>query len=202
MFVKINKSSGLIEYDDNKNTFWEGDIIFRSNEKDIVILGSAHKLSAEERSNIITEILNKYFFGNYINRDDYIYMYKLKNRNAEKREEDNMTGKSFPILSETIIELPKNIEEDERITQFRNIYMHLKLAVKEAMQKDKDILDDIDYEFYGTILEYRRYKSILNNLIPDFEYSLSNLCGRKLEIEYISKYKSKKTIFSFRIKEV
>lgn len=201
MFVKINKSSGLIEYDDN-NTFWEGDIIFRSDEKDIVILGSAHKLSAEERSNIITEILNKYFFGNYINRDEYIYMYKLKNRNVEKREEENVKGRSFPILSETIIELPKNIEEDERITQFRNIYMHLKLAVKEAMQKSRYVLDDIDYDFYGTFLEHRRYKSILSNLIPDFEYSLSNLCGRKIEIEYISKYNSKKTTFSFRIKEV
>lgn len=201
MYVKINKSIGLIEYDDNSNC-WEADIIFRTDVKDIVLLGTAHKLTSEERSNIITEILNKYYFGNYINRDSYLYMYKLKNRNEEKSEENNTIGKSFPILAETIIELPKNVEENKNITQLRSIYKYLKLAVEEALSDNKSVIDDIDYEFSGTYFEYRRYKTIIKNLLPDFEYYLTQMYGNKIKIEYTSKFKIKKGIFSFRIKEV
>lgn len=61
MYVKINKSSGIINYDDGRDS-WEADIIFLSNEKEVVLLGTTHRLNDEERSNIITEILNKYCF--------------------------------------------------------------------------------------------------------------------------------------------
>ena len=154
MYVKINKSIGLIEYDDNSNC-WEADIIFRTDVKDIVLLGTAHKLTSEE-----------------------------------------------PILAETIIELPKNVEENKNITQLRSIYKYLKLAVEEALSDNKSVIDDIDYEFSGTYFEYRRYKTIIKNLLPDFEYYLTQMYGNKIKIEYTSKFKIKKGIFSFRIKEV
>ena len=61
MYVKINKSNGLIQYDNDVNS-WEADIIFLLDDKEVILLGTSHRLNDEERSNIITEILNKYFF--------------------------------------------------------------------------------------------------------------------------------------------
>ncbi len=59
--IYINKSSSLIEYDDD-NTVWTAGIIFDSEKREVLLLGTARCLSDIERSNIITEILNKYFF--------------------------------------------------------------------------------------------------------------------------------------------
>lgn len=59
--IYINKSNSLIEYDDDKN-FWTADAIFDSNKKEVLIVGTTWCLNDIERSNIITSILNKYFF--------------------------------------------------------------------------------------------------------------------------------------------
>lgn len=59
--IYINKSNSLIEYDDDKN-FWTADAIFDSNKKEVLIVGTTWRLTDIERSNIITSILNKYFF--------------------------------------------------------------------------------------------------------------------------------------------
>ncbi len=59
--IYINKSSSLIEYDDD-NTAWTAEVIFDSEKKEVLLLGTTRCLTDIERSNIITEILNKYFF--------------------------------------------------------------------------------------------------------------------------------------------
>lgn len=129
-------------------------------------------------------------------------MCKLKNRNLDKNEELNIKEKSYSMLAETIIQLPRNIGENETITEFRNIYFNLKLAVEEAKVNKKILVDDTDYNFYGNYVNYKKYSKVLSNLIPEFEYALSKLYGKKLEIECESKYRKKEAVFSFRIKEV
>lgn len=61
-YVKINRSSNEIKYDDNIS-IWSADIIFEVNQKAVYIYGTSKALSDTERSNIITEILNKFFFN-------------------------------------------------------------------------------------------------------------------------------------------
>ncbi len=129
-------------------------------------------------------------------------MYKLKNRNLDKNEELNIKGKAYSMLAETIIQLPKNISENENITEFRNIYFNLKLAVEDAKANKKILVDDTDYNFYGNYVDFRKYSKIISNILPEFEYALSNLYGKKIKIEFTSKYKKKEAMFSFRIKEV
>lgn len=69
-YVKINRSSSEIKYDDNKN-MWSADIIFDVYQRAIYIYGTSRTLTETERSNVITEILNKFFFN---------YMYKINLR--------------------------------------------------------------------------------------------------------------------------
>lgn len=203
MSVKINSSSGVIEYDDD-TIKWVADMIIDEQSRSVILLGTAHKLTSNERSDVITAILNKLAFGSYFNRRDYIYEYKLKNRNLEKKKEenDNSVDESLPMLAEIILELPKNSNECNQITYFRNIYNNIKLAVEEAISMNKYVIDDIDFEFFGSLVIFKRYKAILKHLIPIFKQELLKMSGRKIEIELITKYTFKKKTFSFRVKEV
>ncbi len=59
--VSISKSTSEIKYDDEVN-MWYADIIFNVYDKNILIYGTTRKLTDKERSDIITELLNKYYF--------------------------------------------------------------------------------------------------------------------------------------------
>ncbi|MBO5477695.1 MAG: hypothetical protein J6A15_08095 [Clostridia bacterium] len=65
-YVKINRSSSEIKYDDDKN-MWSADMIFDIPQRSINIYGTTRTLTENERSNIITEILNRFFFD-YMNK--------------------------------------------------------------------------------------------------------------------------------------
>ena len=84
-YVKIDKSSGILQYDDSK-VKWDADIIFNVSNKEILIYKTTRKLTNQERNNIITKIINMYAFGNYFNNEPGILYCKLKNRGLEKKE--------------------------------------------------------------------------------------------------------------------
>lgn len=207
--VNINRSSSEIKYDDDKN-MWSADIIFDVYQKSIYLYGTTRTLTDVERSNIITEILNKFFF-NYINKinlkdylyfEDNVYLCKLKNRGLEKKEELKQQGTSYSILGETIMELPKHPLENSIISDIRNIYLYLKLAVEEGIQKNSMVFDSIPFEFEGDSHRYKRMLKILEELIPEFEdYLTKYLCGQVNISISKGKLRNKKAVVFIKIKE-
>lgn len=128
-------------------------------------------------------------------------MYKLKNRNLFKKEEYNIKERSYSMLGETIIELQRNLEENETIMAFRNIYLNLKLAVEEARKNNVCLDATVECRLFGNYKEYRRCKNIVINILPEFEYALSKLLKRKIKIEYEASNKEKEATFKFVLKE-
>jgi len=208
-YVKINRSSSEIKYDDDKN-MWSADIIFDVYQKSIYLYGTTRTLTEVERSNIITEILNRFFF-NYINKinlkdylyfEDNVYLCKLKNRGLEKNEELKKQGMSYSILGESIIELPKHPLENSIITDIRNIYFYLKLAVEEGIKTNSMVFDSIPFEFEGDSHRYKRMLKILEELIPEFEdYLTQYLCGQVNISISKGKLRNKKAVVFIKIKE-
>ena len=208
-YVNINRSSSEIKYDDDKN-MWSADIIFDVYQKSIYLYGTTRALTKTERSNIITEILNRFFF-NYINKvnlkdylyfEDNVYLCKLKNRGLEKKEELKQQGMSYSILGESIIELPKHPLENSIISDIRTIYLHLKLAVEEGIKTNSMVFDSIPFEFEGDSYRYKRMLKILEELIPEFQEALSQLlCGKVIISINKGKLRNKKAVVFIKIKE-
>ncbi len=128
-------------------------------------------------------------------------IYKLKNRGLGKKEEKKIKEISYSMLGEDIIELPKNDFECEKISEFRSIYLNLKIAVEDAKIEKKILNDDIKFKFEGTILDFKKYRKILDDLIPEFSHSLSKLYGRDICIKYSGKLNKGKSIVTFTLKE-
>lgn len=91
------------------------------------------------------------------------------------------------MLGEDIIELPKNESECKEISEFRSLYLNLKIAVEEAKREKRALNDTVDFIFEGTFLEWSRYNKILNDLTPEFIDSLSKLYGKTINIKHIGK---------------
>ena len=201
MSVKIYKSSNYIKYDDNID-IWEGDIIFNVTKYCVDIYGTSRELNDTERSNIITEILNRYAFGSYLDREEDIYMSKLRNRGLEKYEELGLEEKySYSMLGETIIELKENEDECDAIKSLRNIYLNLKISAKE-IEKGYRLRDILVFNVDSNSIEYNKLKKILLFLVPEFETGLSNITKRNMEIKVLdNKYSKRNQLFCIRLRE-
>ena len=119
--VKIDKSSGILQYDDSK-VKWDADIIFDVSNKEIIIYRTTRKLTNQERNNIITKILNLYAFGNYFVNEPGILYCKLKNRGLEKKEENFSNTRSYSIIGEEVLELSNNSDDCEIVKTLINLY--------------------------------------------------------------------------------
>lgn len=201
MSVKIYKSSNYIKYDDNID-IWEGDIIFNVTKYCVDIYGTSRELNDTERSIIITEILNRYAFGSYLDREEDIYMSKLRNRGLEKYEELGLEEKySYSMLGETIIELKENEDECDAIKSLRNIYLNLKISAKE-IEKGYRLRDILVFNVDSNSIEYNKLKKILLFLVPEFETGLSNITKRNMEIKVLdNKYSKRNQLFCIRLRE-
>lgn len=180
--VKIKKDERRISYDSEK-FMWEADIDFDKFKEDIIIKGTTRELTDEERSNVIIAILNTHFFCKSSNYIPKLYLYKLKNRGLEKYEEKKQKSKSYSMLSEYIIELPKADKENVVISNLKTLYLNLRLEVKEA-KEEKRTLSSVPFEIYGNLFEYHNYLRIMQNIKEEFEYALSKIYGKKLTIGF------------------
>ncbi len=203
--MKISKSSSLIEYDDN-NTSWDADIVFDIANKSIDIIGTTRVLSDKERDNIITEILNKFAFGNYFNYEPYIWKCKLKNRGMEKNEELNSKCRSYTIIGEEVLLYPKREDDCDMVKALRNLFTNLKNEAKEYKIRLKRHSNkkeqSISFDFYGKKNEYKLFKEILNEIKWEYEKELSKIIKHKIRLEVFNgKYKDSKATSIFIIKE-
>ena len=136
--VKILKSSGEIFYDDNKN-YWKADISWNIPCKKITIFGTTRALTDKERSNIITKLLNKFYFGNYLDYENDIYLCKLYNRDMSKKEEQDVEDMSYSILGEYILELPQSDDANQIVKDMRNLFVNMRIWVKESINRKEKI---------------------------------------------------------------
>lgn len=190
--VKINLSSSYIEYDDGKD-FWNADILYVYNEqeegKEIRIIGTTRTLTDEERNNIIIELLNKFAFGNYLQKEYELWKCKLKNRGLEKKVElgckDEM---SYSIIGEEVLELSGNVNDCEIVRVLREIYLNLRIqAVEYKNNLESKIItayktpwNSISFNFEGTRYEYNTICKILNSIKHEFEDAISKHINHKI----------------------
>ena len=200
--VRILKSSGEIFYDDNKN-YWKADISTNIPNREINIFGTTRQLSDEERSNIITEILNKFCFGNYLNSERDIYLCKLKNRGMSKKEEQNIEDMSYSILGEYIIELPQNNDANSIVKDMRNLFINIRIWVKECLNRKEKISSTPPFKVYGKKREMKIFLNMFNSIKNEFEYYFFKMTGKEIEIKCIeNKMINGKATVIFDVKEV
>ena len=200
--VKILKSSGEIFYDDNKN-YWKADISTNIPNREINIFGTTRELTAEERSNIITQILNKFCFGNYLDKERDIYLCKLKNRGMSKKEEQNIEDMSYSILGEYIIELPQNSDANPIVKDMRNLFINMRVWVKESLNRKEKISCTLPFKIYGKKREMKIFLNMFNSIKNEFEYYFFFFFGKEVEIKYVSSdIINEKATVIFEVKEV
>lgn len=200
--VRILKSSGEIFYDDNKN-YWKADISTNIPNREINIFGTTRQLSDEERSNIITEILNKFCFGNYLNSERDVYLCKLKNRGMSKKEEQNIEDMSYSILGEYIIELPQNNDANSIVKDMRNLFINIRIWVKECLNRKEKISCTLPFKIYGKKREMKIFLNMFNSIKNEFEYYFFKMTGKEIEIKCIeNKMINGKATVIFDVKEV
>lgn len=215
--VKIDKSSSYIEYDDGKDA-WNAMILFdltedkqENKEKEIILLETTRILKNRERNNIITEILNKYAFGIYLNKEYGIWKAKLKNRGLEKKVELGYKDqKSYSIIGEEVLELPENDNDCEMVKSLRSVYLNLRTQAVEYKKNLKNSItvshktpwNYIKFNFEGTKSEYKLLCKILKSIKDEIEDALSKYIKHSISLEILSgNFKDKKATIDFLIKE-
>lgn len=185
--VKISKSSSYIEYTSDKVT-WNADIYFNLQEREIQIFGTTRTLSDKERDDIITEILLKYAFGNYINRETDVWKCKLKNRNQEKYEERKEDKMSYSLIGEKVLEYEVSNKDNPLILLLKNVYTNLKIETADMYERKKHVTT-LEFKFSGTKSEYKICLKILEYIIKEIENELNIYTNSKLNLSFIkSKY--------------
>ncbi len=200
--VKIDKASSYLKYENN-NTSWTADIITNVYDKEIILLGTTRVLTNNERDDIITEILNKYAFGNYLNKEDGIWKCKLKNRGLEKYEEIKQNDmRSYSILTEEIVDYSKRQDDCDMLKVLRTLYLNLKIEVTENI-KIKKIPQKtrLEFTFNGKKSEYKLFLDIISYIKEEFEDALSRYAKKNVYIKIIKgKLNDKKANTLFIIK--
>lgn len=200
--VKILKSSGEIYYDDNTN-YWRADISFNVPNKEIIIYGTTRSLTDIERSNIIIEILNKYYFGSYLDYENDIYLCKLKNRGMSKKEEQNEEDMSYSILGEYVMELPQNDNANQMVKDIRNLFINMRIWVNESLRRKEEICCTLPFKIFGEKRELKRFLKIMKNITKEFEYYFFKMTNKEVKITCIDdKIINGKPTVIFEIKEV
>lgn len=200
--VKILKSSGEIFYDDNKN-YWKADISWNIPCKKITIFGTTRALTDKERSNIITKLLNKFYFGNYLDYENDIYLCKLYNRDMSKKEEQDVEDMSYSILGEYILELPQSDDANQIVKDMRNLFVNMRIWVKESINRKEKISCTLPFKIYGKKREMKIFLKMFNSIANEFEYYFFKMTGKEVEIKCIeSKMINGKATVIFDIKEV
>lgn len=202
--VKIDKSSGILQYDDSK-VKWDADIIFDVSNKEIIIYKTTRKLTNQERNNIITKIINMYAFGNYFNNEPGILYCKLKNRGLEKKEEIFSKTKSYSIIGEEVLELPSNPDDSEIVKTLRNLYLNLKILAcenKKKRKKNHDAVSSLEFEIFGNRIKSNNLYKIIIDIKNEIEDAISKYINDPINIEIIKgKTVKDKTNIMFFIKE-
>ena len=200
--VKILKSSGEIFYDDNKN-YWKADISWNIPCKKITIFGTTRALTDKERSNIITKLLNKFYFGNYLDYENDIYLCKLYNRDMSKKEEQDVEDMSYSILGEYILELPQSDDANQIVKDMRNLFVNMRIWVKESINRKEKISCTLPFKIYGKKREMKIFLKMFDSIAYEFEYYFFKTTGKEVEIKCIeSKMINGKATVIFDIKEV
>ncbi len=203
-YVKIDKSSGILQYDDSK-VKWDADIIFNVSNKEILIYKTTRKLTNQERNNIITKIINMYAFGNYFNNEPGILYCKLKNRGLEKKEEIFSKTKSYSIIGEEVLELPSNPDDSEIVKILRNVYLNLKILAcenKRKRKKNHTAVSSLEFEIFGNRIKSNNLYKIIINIKNEIEDAISKYINDPINIKIIKgKTVKDKTNITFFIKE-
>lgn len=203
-YVKIDKSSGILQYDDSK-VKWDADIIFNVSNKEILIYKTTRKLTNQERNNIITKIINMYAFGNYFNNEPGILYCKLKNRGQEKKEEIFSKTKSYSIIGEEVLELPSNPDDSEIVKTLRNLYLNLKILAcenKKKRKKNHTAVSSLEFEIFGNRIKSNNLYKIIINIKNEIEDAISKYINDPINIKIIKgKTVKDKTNITFFIKE-
>lgn len=203
-YVKIDKSSGILQYDDSK-VKWDADIIFNVSNKEILIYKTTRKLTNQERNNIITKIINMYAFGNYFNNEPGILYCKLKNRGLEKKEEIFSKTKSYSIIGEEVLELPSNPDDSEIVKILRNVYLNLKILAcenKRKRKKNHTAVSSLEFEIFGNRIKSNNLYKIIINIKNEIEDAISKYINDSINIKIIKgKTVKDKTNITFFIKE-
>lgn len=205
-YVKIDKSSGILQYDDSK-VKWDADIIFNVSNKEILIYKTTRKLTNQERNNIITKIINMYAFGNYFNNEPGILYCKLKNRGLEKKEEifSKTKTKSYSIIGEEVLELSSNPDDSEIVKILRNVYLNLKILAcenKRKRKKNHTAVSSLEFEIFGNRIKSNNLYKIIINIKNEIEDAISNYINYPINIDIIKGRTAKdKTNITFFIKE-
>lgn len=203
-YVKIDKSSGILQYDDSK-VKWDADIIFNVSNKEILIYKTTRKLTNQERNNIITKIINMYAFGNYFNNEPGILYCKLKNRGLEKKEEIFSKTKSYSIIGEEVLELPSNPDDSEIVKTLRNLYLNLKILAcenKKKRKKNHTAVSSLEFEIFGNRIKSNNLYKIIINIKNEIEDAISKYINDPINIKIIKgKTVKDKTNITFFIKE-
>lgn len=207
-YVKIDKSSGILQYDDSK-VKWDADIIFNVSNKEILIYKTTRKLTNQERNNIITKIINTYAFGNYFNSEPGILYCKLKNRGQEKKEEIFSKTKtksySYSIIGEEVLELSSNPDDSEIVKILRNVYLNLKILAcenKRKRKKNHTAVSFLEFEIFGNRIKSNNLYKIIINIKNEIEDAISKYINDPINIDIIKGRTAKdKTNITFFIKE-
>jgi hypothetical protein len=150
-------------------------------------------------------------FGNYLNREDNIWLCKLKNRGMEKNEELNhLANMSYSIIGEEILELSANENDCELVKCLRNLYLNLKLQAMEYKENIKAKIDltyktpwnYISFDFYGSRREYKQFIKIINAIQYEIEDALSKYINHQIKLNIApGKIKNNKATTKLLIKE-
>lgn len=172
------------------------------------IIGTTRVLTNVERSNIITEILNKYAFGNYLNYENNVWLCKLKNRGLDKNVELSISSKSYSMIGEIVLEHKKNQKDSNMVKMLRNLYTNLKneaVEYNKARKKNKDNIafdKSISFTFYGKKYEYKYFEKIIKEIRWEFEDALSKYINHNINLEVVNGiYRKSKATSLFIIKE-
>ncbi len=155
-----------------------------------------------ERSNIIVKILNKYYFGNYLDYEEDIYLCKLKNRGLSKKEEQNLEEMSFSILGEYVIELPQAENANPIVKDIRCLFINLRIYIDEAIKNKSKISYTLPFKIYSEKRDVKKFLKIINNIKMEFEYYFFKMTGKNIQINCISKKMRNNQNILFEIKEV
>lgn len=200
--VEISRSSSYIKYTSDSIT-WDADIYFNIQTKEIQIIGTTRTLTDKERDDIITKILSKYAFGNYIDKETDIWKCKLKNRDKEKYEERKEEKTSYSIIGEKVLEYSVNNQDIPFVVLLKSAYTNLKIEALDMIEKNKH-MTTLEFCFTGTKSEYKLCLKIIEYILKEIENELSIYANVKLNLNFInSKYnhKEKNAKILFIVKE-
>lgn len=200
--LKINKSTNFIEYTSDEVT-WFADIYFNVQEREILLIGTTRNLTDNEREDIITEILSKYAFGNYINKETDIWKCKLKNRAKEKYEERQKNKMSYSLIGEKILEYNVNHNDPSIVILLKNVYTNLKIELLDMLERKKH-MSTLEFNFSGAKYEYKLCLRILDYILKEMENELSLYVDKNVTLNFVKgkyNFNEKNAKILFVIKE-